>query len=336
MLEFVWPWMFALLPLPWLIHALLPEVPQQGGVLQVPFIDDFAASHPSQSRRIRVTKRYRIWLALLAWLCLLAAVARPQWVGDAIELPVEGRDIMLAVDLSGSMQETDFILNGRRVDRLTATQAVATAFIRQRTGDRIGLILFGERAYLQTPLTYDRHTVTTLLNEAVVGMAGEKTAIGDAIGLGIKRLREKQGERILILLSDGANSAGVMSPDKAAELAKEDDLKIYTIGIGPDPMNSRGNFFGMMVAGSGRANVDSRTLAMIADKTGGRYFHANNTEKLQQVYEQIDALEPLENERRVYRPVDSLFYWPLALAMWFAIIIVIDMSGLLAGRRRYA
>lgn len=311
MLTFEWPWLAAALPLPLVVRWLSRPIPPQQAALEVPFIEDFhdqsSASTLKFSRR-----RLTLVLATLAWLALVAAATRPVWFGEPIELPVEGRDIMLAVDLSNSMRERDFILGNQRVDRLTATKVVANQFIEQRAGDRIGLILFGSQAYLQAPLTFDRQTISQLLNEALINIAGEKTAIGDAIGLAIKRLRDKAGDKLLILLTDGENTAGAMPPIKAAELAAQLGLKVYTIGIGPDPRAS-GSFFGMM---RGRqSGIDERTLAQIAEQTGGRYFHASNTEELVGVYKKIDAMEPIQSDARVYRPRQSLFYWPLGVGL---------------------
>lgn len=319
MLEFAWPWLFAALPLPLLIRYFMTAVSVNQAALNVPFIDDFAEPN-RQPTSPRLTTRLWLWLGVLAWLALVVAAARPQWLGTPIELPVEGRDIMLAVDLSGSMEEPDFLLQGTRVTRLTATVAVASKFIQQRVGDRVGLILFGSNAYLQAPLTFDRQTVTTLLREAMTRIAGEKTAIGDAIGLAVKRLKNKEGDRILILLSDGENTAGEINPLKAAEIAALDGLKIYTIGIGPDA-HTAGNFFGM-VRGA-RSAVDERTLTEIAQTTDGRYFHASNTQELAEVYNIIDQLEPIQSDSRVYRPVESLFYWPLLAALCITLIILI-------------
>jgi Ca-activated chloride channel family protein len=230
---------------------------------------------------------------------------------------------MLAVDLSGSMREQDFILEGRRVDRLSATKVVAGEFIKQRAGDRIGLILFGTQAYLQAPLTFDRQTVTTLLYEALINIAGEQTAIGDAIGLAIKRLKDIAGDRILILLTDGTNTAGEISPIKAAELAAQLDLKIYTVGIGPDK-RSGASFFGMLRGR--RSGIDEKTLVLIAKKTGGRYFHASNTTELAKVYRQIDSLEPVESDARTYRPRQALFYWPLGTSLILMALIMLALS----------
>ena len=328
MLEFEWPWIFLLLPLPIFLRLLLKPASVEQAALRVPFLNDFDEPGSNASQHI---VRHRIWLllAIFAWIALLAAAARPQWLGEPIELPIKGRDIMLAVDLSDSMKQKDFRLSGRRVDRLTATKAVASAFIRQRRGDRIGLILFASKAYLQAPLTFDRQTVITLLDEALIGIAGKATAIGDAIGLAVKRLREKQGDRILILLSDGENTAGEVSPLKAADLAAAEGLKIYTIGIGPDA-RAGSSFFGMRVRGA-RGRVDEKTLTAVAAKTGGRYFHASNTQELAEIYQIIDQLEPVESEARVYRPINALFYWPLGGAILTGFLI---LAGRSAGRMR--
>jgi Ca-activated chloride channel family protein len=324
MIVFEWPWIFVLLPLPWLIRRLLPPVTDvQQSVLHTPFIEDFAdgaATGPGASTGLK----YLLPLAVLCWLLLLAAAARPQWLGEPVELPVSGRDLMLSIDLSGSMQEEDFIIKNSAIDRLTAVKYVAGEFIARRNGDRIGLILFGERAYVQTPLTFDRQTVQTLLREAFIGMAGDRTAIGDSIGLAIKRLRQQsqgqpQQRRVLIHMTDGANTAGELSPIKAAELAAEAGLKIYTIGIGSNAMQRR-SFFGTFMRNPA-SDLDEATLKAIAEKTGGRYFRAHDTRELEEIYKILDQLEPTEVETQSFRPTRALFYWPLSLA--FAVFTII-------------
>ena len=209
MIHFDWPWLILLLPLPWVIRQFIqPAVAAREAALRVPFLEDFTESDAQNFKQI---KRWPLWLAVLAWLLLISASMRPQWLGELIEIPVSGRDLMLAVDLSGSMEEKDFILKGQKVNRLVATKYVAGSFIDRRIGDRIGLILFGEQAYLQAPLTLDRETVRTLLYESAIGLAGTSTAIGDAIGLAVKRLRKhEESNRVLILLTDGANTSGVV------------------------------------------------------------------------------------------------------------------------------
>ncbi len=328
MIDFEWPWVALALPLPILVRYLFSSAPElQQAALRVPFLDDFSRE---QSVRRSSASRWKIWLAGFAWILLIAATARPRWLGEPLELPLSGRDLMLAVDLSVSMEERDFKIKGRQVDRLTATKWVAGDFIQRRAGDRIGLILFGERAYLQTPLTFDRETVSTLLHESAIGLAGQKTAIGDAIGLAIKRLKQKSADsRVLILLTDGANTAGAVSPLKAAQLAAGQDLKIYTIGIGADSMRVRSLFGGTRVTNPSR-DLDEKTLREIADVTGGRYFRARNTEELSKIYQLLDELEPAERERKVFRPAKALFPWPLTAALMLAAAIILK-PGLLRG-----
>lgn len=317
-ITFDWPWVFAALPLPLLVRYLLPRVQaQRSAALRVPFIDDFGeGDDPARAPR----RRWLLLPAILAWLLLITAAARPQWLGDPLELPISGRDLMLAVDLSGSMEQEDFEIDGRRVNRLIATKWVAGDFIERREGDRIGLILFGDQAYLQAPLTFDRKTVRELLNESAIGLAGKYTAIGDAIGLAVKRLRNKEvQDRVLILLTDGANTAGEVKPLQAAELAAREGLKIYTIGIGADRMTVR-SLLGRQVINPSR-DLDEETLTAIADATGGRYFRARDTEELNEIYRELDRLEPTEKDGQIFRPQRALYPWPLAAALLLAGLI---------------
>lgn len=327
MIHFDWPWFFAALPLPLIIRWLLPaDQPMQQAALKVPFIDDFSVG---ETQSVGLANQWLLPLAAVAWLLLVLAAARPQWLGDPIEQGVSGRDLMLAVDMSGSMEEQDFMIDNKPVNRLLASKWVASDFIKRRVGDRIGLILFGTRAYLQTPLTFDRNTVRTLLNEAFIGITDDEpqTSIGDAIGLAVKRLKDEQVDsRVLILLTDGANTAGEVSPMKAADLAAEHQLKIYTIGIGADEMIVR-SFFGNRKVNPS-IDLDEKTLSAIADKTGGRYFRARNTEELEQIYQILDELEPVEKDKQYFRPRTELYHWPLAIAL-------ILSSGLALARLRW-
>lgn len=337
MIHFEWPLMFLLLPLPLLTRYLLAaSQPQQTAALRVP--DLAAYEQIDHHERLEKYSRWPLFLAALAWLLLVSASARPQWVGEAIELPISGRDLILAVDLSESMQEQDFVLNGRAVDRLTATKKVAGDFIQRRTGDRIGLILFGEQAYVQTPLSFDRQTVYTLLLESAIGLAGRRTAIGDAIGLAIKRFHNHSNDsekpdngaqsRVLILLTDGANTAGEVEPVQAAELAAQLGLKIYSIGIGAEEAYRR-SFFGTQKYNPS-ADLDEKTLKALADKTDGHYFRARNLNELEEIYGLLDQLEPVEQDKESFRPTVALFYWPLAAALIaFAVLL---LSGILRGR----
>ncbi|EGW23091.1 vWA domain-containing protein [Methylobacter tundripaludum] len=321
MIHFEWPWLLAALPLPLLIRWLVPaKMPVEQAALKVPFLDDFS---DIETRAVSKTQQWPLLLAAIAWLFLVIACTRPQWLGEPIEQAVSGRDLMLAVDLSGSMEEQDFVINKRSVDRLTAAKMVAADFINRRVGDRVGLILFGTQAYLQTPLTFDRKTVMTLLNEAVIGLAGDNTAIGDAIGLAVKRLKSEQvNSRVLVLMTDGANTAGEVSPLKAAELAAANHLKIYTIGIGADEMIVR-SFFGNRKINPS-VDLDEKTLIKIAESTGGQYYRARNTDELNNIYMRLDELEPVEKDKQYFRPRSELYYWPLSLALALAAVIALS------------
>ncbi len=322
MIRFVWPWVFALLPLPWLVYRFAPPaLAAEDAALWVPQLDPFRLARHERDRRR--PGGWPLYLALLCWLLLVSAAARPEWLGDPVELPVSGRELLLAVDLSGSMRTGDFQIDGQPANRLTALKSVARPFIERRVGDRIGLILFGEQPYVQAPLTFDRATVLQFLDEAVVGLAGERTAIGDAIGLALKRTAsaEQARRRVLILITDGANTAGELPPLKAAELAASQGLKIYTIGVGADRMEVRDFFFSRTVNPS--ADLDEETLRAIAERTGGRYFRARDRDELEQIYAQLDRLEPVAEDSEVFRPVTALFFWPLAAALIGAAVLAL-------------
>ncbi|MCP3686906.1 MAG: VWA domain-containing protein [Gammaproteobacteria bacterium] len=326
MFQFEWPWVLLLLPLPALVYFLFPvRADYREAALRVPFIDDFRFVQTISSGPNR--QLWLLVLSLLVWILLVVAAARPQWLGESLSIDISGRDLMLAVDLSDSMRISDFKINNREVNRLTATKYVASQFIEKRQGDRLGLILFGTQAYLQTPLTFDTSTVNQLLLESAIGLAGERTAIGDAIGLALKRLdKSPQGSRVLILITDGANTAGEITPLKAAQLATEHDLKIYTIGIGADEQ-IKSTWFGVRTINPS-SQLDEATLRSIADTTGGRYFRARDTEELEQIYALLDQLEPLGLDQQRLRPINALFYWPLAIALCLAGMIYLTKQWL--------
>jgi Ca-activated chloride channel family protein len=317
MIEFALPWALAALPLPWLVRRLTPPARERGGALRVPFFRALAEA----SARGRTSSRWGFLVVaakLLAWALLVGATAQPQWVGPPQAIPTKGRDLMLALDLSESMRTPDFEVGGRAIDRFSVVRAVAHDFTLQRSGDRVGLVLFGTRAFLQAPLTPDLPTVAKLLEESEVGLAGQATAIGDALGLAVKHLHDRPlGQRVLVLLSDGENTAGVLDPKRAAELAKEAGVRVYTIGVGTGAQNPRSRRRGVRAAGA-----DETTLRAIAATTGGRYFRADDTESLVGVYRDIDALEPTEGDPATIRPVRALFPYPLGASL--------ALSGLLA------
>ncbi|MCB1800811.1 MAG: VWA domain-containing protein, partial [Gammaproteobacteria bacterium] len=288
--------------------------------LRLPFYHELA---PADVGRAGQPARWRRALAWLAWLLLVLAAARPQWLGEPVQLPLAGRDLMLAVDVSGSMEQDDYRLQGRTVNRLQVVKAVAGRFIERRAGDRLGLILFGSRAYLQTPLTYDRATVQAMLSEAVIGLAGRETAIGDAIALAVKRLRQQpEDNRVLVLLTDGSNTAGSIAPRDAARLAAQAQVRIYTIGIGGGPVGVRSPF-GMLLQQA--SDLDPATLQAIAQTTGGRFFQATDAVQLERVYEELDRLEPSVRDSRSFRPMHALYAWPAGAALLLSLGLAISV-----------
>ncbi len=330
MISLAWPWVFLALPLP-LLARLLPRAESDGGAaLRVPFYGELQGIALGSPGRGSLP---RLLLATLVWLLLVLAAARPEWVGAPVSLPVSGRDLMLAVDISGSMEQQDYEIEGGMVSRLAVVKAVAARFLERRDQDRVGLILFGSNAYVQTPLTFDGHTVAAMLRDAVVGLAGRETAIGDAIGLAVKRLREQpEGNRVLILLTDGANTAGILDPLAAAGLAREAGVRIYTIGIGGGEVGIR-TPFGMRLMRQG-GDYDPATLKRISEITGGRSFSATGREELEAVYAELDRLEPTRREDRTYRPRESLFVWPAGAAL--ALTVLLALGPALAGMPRRA
>ena len=313
-MEFLWPLAFLLLPLPLLVRWLVkPAEVSAAGALRVPFYQRLAGTARPGSRS-GTTHWFRLSVASLIWLLLVTALARPVYVGPETPLPVEGRNVMMAIDLSGSMGQEDFALDGRPSTRLAVVKDAAQDFIARRKGDRIGLVLFSDRAYLQAPLTFDRKVVGQLLNEAQVGLTGQETAIGDAIAVAVKRLKDRPADsRVLVLLTDGASNAGTMDPLQAAKLAKDLGIRIYTIGVGAGPQ-AIDTGFGRQIVNLSR-DLDEVTLKKIADETGGRYFRARDLAGLSRIYAAIDRLEPVKDKPKTIRPSIALFYWPLGAAL---------------------
>ncbi len=320
MWQLAWWWILVFFPVPWLVRIWTSTDLLDGdAALRVPAPREF--ENLTGRHTLRDLSSWRLGLLWLLWALVLVAAARPQFVGEAVAMPMSGRDLLMAVDLSGSMEEQDFQLAGQWVDRLTATKAVAQEFIERRLGDRIGLILFGRETYLQIPLTFDRPTVQTLLDEAVIGLAGQETSIGDAIGLAIRTLSDagvEENRRVLILLTDGANTAGAVEPLKAAQLAAERGMVIYTIGIGADALTVRSLFGVRQINPS--ADLDEDVLREIAVLTGGAYFRARDISELEQIYFVLDQLEPAASDEEGFRPTEELFFWPLGTAALCALL----------------
>ncbi len=326
MIEWIWPWMIVLVPLPWLVRRLLPAASGQQPAVRAPFFHEWqqlCEAQNSRSLRGDVVASVALWLL---WLLLLVAAARPTWIGEPVELPNSGRDLMLAVDISGSMQAQDMQVGESLVSRIEAVRQVGADFISRRTGDRLGLILFGSNAYVQSPLSFDTATVKTFLSEAQIGFAGSETAIGDAIGLAVKRLKERPAEsRVLILLTDGQDTASSVKPQDAAQLAAKLGIRIYTIGIGADALTLPGIFgssFGSRQVNPS-AEMDEAGLQAIAKLTGGDYFRARNPQELANIYHLLDQLEPVEQDAHVYRPRQALAYVPLLAALLLSFLVAL-------------
>ncbi|GIU26360.1 VWR domain protein in aerotolerance operon BatA [Shewanella colwelliana] len=316
MLTLAWAWLLLLLPLPLLFAKRAHVQTVTSGHLQLPGSSETLQKTAAQRPRKSLLPYWLIWV------CLVTAVARPLWVGDLIELPSKGRDLMLAVDLSGSMQIEDMVLDGKPVDRFSLVQHLMSDFIERRQGDKIGLILFADHAYLQAPLTQDRRSVAQFLSEAQIGLVGKQTAIGEAIALGVKRFdKAQESNRVLILLTDGSNNSGSITPEQASEIAAKRGITIYTIGVGSEVMERRTLF------GKERVNpsmdLDEAQLTSIANTTGGRYFRARNAQELAQIYQAIDSLEPTDSEQLSYRPQSELFYYPLAAALLISALMML-------------
>ncbi len=312
MITFLWPLAFLALPLPILARYLQKPMPQSAnGALRVPFFATLQSRGTAHGQR---RGWWRMAAMIAIWILLVTALARPAMVGTPLPLPAEGRDIMLAIDLSGSMGREDFAIGGQTSTRLGVVKQTANDFIERRAGDRIGLVLFSDRAYLQAPLTFDRDVVRSLLDQAQVGLTGQQTAIGDAIAIAVKRLKDRPAsERVLVLLTDGASNAGVMTPLAAADLAKTLGVKIYTIGVGADRMVVNTGFGQQVVNPS--EDLDEATLTQIATRTGGLYFRATDLGGLADIYREIDRMEPIAADPLFLRPTVALFYWPLGAAL---------------------
>jgi len=314
MFEFEWPWAFALLPLPLLVWWLMPVYQRQQTSVHVPFFDrlaDATGQTPQPGAVVLRRRAIQMIPAALVWVLMVAALARPERVGDAVTHEVSARDLILAVDISGSMEQSDFrTQDGKTLKRLDGVNLVLGDFIARRKGDRVALILFGSKAYVQVPFTQDLQTARMLLDQSEVGMAGQQTVIGDTIGLAIKTFETSTAtQKLVILLTDGNDTASKVPPEHAADIARQKGVVVYTIGFG-DPN----------VTGENR--VDLSTLREVASMTGGHFFRAEDGTQLAEIYADIDRLAPVKLETISWRPKLPLFQWPLgaavilALALW--------------------
>ncbi|TDV42418.1 Ca-activated chloride channel family protein [Pseudomonas helmanticensis] len=300
-----YPWLLLLLPLPWLAYRYLPAYNEARSAVRVPF---FAAMSRAVGEAPGIVgsrrNHWQLLLNILVWALIVLAVARPVFVEKPIEKQQPVRDLMLAIDLSQSMETEDFTnANGEKINRLAAVKEVVQGFIDKRKDDRLGLIVFGTGAYPQAPLTLDHASLSLLLADTGIGMAGPNTAIGDAIGLSLKLLdKAREQEKVLILLTDGNDTSSAITPDHAAEMAANKGVIIHTIGIG-DP------------SAAGEAKVNLSALEQIAKTTGGQFFRAEDRNALNQVYATLDRLTPHQVKTLSHQPQRELFYWPLGAAV---------------------
>lgn len=330
MLSFEHLWVLLLLPLPWLIRKLAPAYGSQRRSLQVPFFKALLKEQGQvlQTQTVQRRRKIQVFLLLSVWLLLLLAAAKPVWLGEPVELREPTRDLLIAVDLSGSMAELDFAPEGEQaMSRLRGAKQVLSAFSEAREGDRLALMVYGDAPYLQLPFSEDKALFNTLLEESRVRMAGPKTMLGDAIGFAYKHfMEEKQARaadrsRVLLLLSDGNDSGSRVPPKEAARLAASAGIKIYPI------------LLGKLDAVAEQA-VDEGQLQSLADISGGRYFHAEDADALTRVSELLDQLEPSRFAVHYYQPSHNLFYWPVLLAVLLAYLVHFYLASQAFNQRR--
>ena len=304
MIEFAHINMFWLLLLP-VFMLLLPVYRQRQASVRVPFFDRVAELSGQEKQKASLVRKRNViqkFLVPMTWICLVIVAAKPEWVGEPIEQIKSGRDLMISVDLSGSMSAEDFTLpDGVAINRLQAVKLVLKDFIEERKHDRLGLILFADAPYLQVPFTEDKKTWLTLLNETEIGMAGQSTAFGDSIGLAIKLFENTDSSnRTLIILTDGNDTGSLVPPIEAARIAAASDVRIYVIAVG-DPETV------------GEEAMDMETISTAVDLTGGQFFHALDSKQLEQASDAIGKLEKDTFETLSYSPRSSLHHYPLLL-----------------------
>lgn len=312
---FIWPLSFLFFLLPVAVYFLLPEKEKNQNIqaLKTPFFDQIKPLKSSRAKNSHTQKNMPIFL-FLSWFFFVIAAARPVWYSDYKTIPFETRNIILALDVSQSMEEMDFVVNNQKTDRLTAVKNVVDDFLTNRPDDNISLVLFANEAYTYAPLSYDKKTLKSLLSEINHGIAGKMTAMGDGLALAVQNaIKVPAKSQIVILLSDGEATAGVVNLNEAIQIAKKHNVKVYTIGIGQT--QNYHIFFGSKIQTP--STLDERTLKLIAKETGGEYFLAQNTDSLKQIYQKIDSLEKDKSNDKNIKPKKELFFIPLLIALFF-------------------
>ena len=322
-IEFVWPWLLVLWPLPYVVRRLLRPRARETTAIQarLPALAQAAAENEGRQQHQHPFVQIMLWCI---WTALLLAAMRPEQLGNAVAAPSSGRELMLVVDISGSMNTEDMEIDGQTVNRLEAVKLVLHEFVAHRPGDRIGLVVFGSAPFLYVPLTFDHTTLMRMLLELQSGIAGNKTAIGDATALAVKTLCDRPADdRVMILLTDGANNAGELRPEVAAGIAAQYKVRIHSVGFGADSLRlPDGLGFDMQLLNPS-AELDEQTLQQLARATGGRYFRARDSGGLQEVYRSIDSMEPVKQNDLRLRPVTALYHWPLAIGCAIAVLLVL-------------
>ena len=328
MINFAFPYAFLLLFFPLIIRYVLPTLKgMHGDALKIPFLADLQRIDLKSGgvwgyNLGKNSSNIKLFILYALYVCLVFAAARPQWLGEPLPLRAQSRDIMMIMDISNSMLEPDFAIGRQRINRLIAAKKTASDFLDKRTNDRVGLILFGTRAYLQAPLTYDKASVKDILWNLDAGMAGNSTSIGDALGLALKNLKSEKNDKVIILLTDGENNDGSLSMQDAISLAEDENIKIYTIGVGNESAFID-SIFGIQFGIARNSALDEKSLKELAQKNKGRYFRAKDTQSLQKIYNEIDKLEPSLNQEQFVRETKELFYLPLLGALFFLFILLI-------------
>ena len=328
MLSFSYPWLFLLLPLPLLIHFLAPAYREPRTAVRVPFMEvlhRLTGSKAGQGAAMVGRSRMQKTQLLVGWLALVTALARPVWMDEPLVRELPMRDLLVALDLSGSMETRDFTdADGAVSDRLVAAKQVLDRFLARREGDRVGLVFFGSAAFVQAPFTEDLDVVRELLGEAQVRMLGPRTMLGDSIGIAIGLFEHSEvEERVLIVLTDGNDTGSMVPPVRAAEIARDNGVTIHTIAMG-DP------------AAAGEQALDEATLQAVANTTGGGYYHADDRAELDRIYQTLDRLNPKQVETQSYRPQRELYFWPLGLALvvTMGFFALAEIRNRIASRRR--
>ncbi|RUO21159.1 IMP dehydrogenase [Aliidiomarina iranensis] len=321
MFEFLWLWAFLLLPLPLLTRWLLPATENTSAALWLP-----QAKFLRPTDAGKINNQRRLWLLpMLIWLAIVTAIAQPRWLSEPIPVNPEAREIMIALDLSGSMEMDDMTYNGRRTTRLEAAHKILADFIRRRQGDRIGLIVYADSAHVYVPISSDLESVAQLAEEARIGLAGERTALGDAIALSIRYFQDREtSQRVVLMMTDGMINSGDITAEQAIYLAQNHDVKIHTIGVGAEEMTVQGLFGARRINPS--SDLDESFLATIANATGGEYFRAKSESEMEAIYNIIDELEPIAADEQYFRPHTSLVHWPLGIGLLLAILYFIQRN----------